>query len=92
MLIASIIVIGAVVGGVVGGTVSHKNNKAIGNGPSATVSVAPAPSMSVDTSIVAPALPTDGPLISTSSTPGPRSSTGAIASLMALAPHGPAVH
>lgn len=80
MLIAGIIVIGAIVGGVAGGVVAHnnsKNNKSNGPGPSATVSVAS--SISVDTSIVAPAQPTDGPLLSTSSSPSAQSSTGAAA-------------
>ena len=76
MLIAGIVIIGAIVGGVVGGVVSHnnKNNKSSGPGPSVTLSVA-----SVDTSIVSPAQPTEGPLLSTSSTPSPQSSTGAAA-------------
>ena len=75
MLIGGIIVIGAVVGGAVGGTVSHnnKNTKSTGNGPSATLSVS---SPGADTSLVAPAKPTDGPLLS-SSTPSPQTTTGA---------------
>lgn len=71
MLIGGIIIIGAVVGGVVGGTVSHKNKNDQGSGPSTTLSAAP-----IDTSL-APAASNNGPLLSSTSSPLPQTTTGA---------------
>jgi len=84
MLVVAVVIIGAVVGGVVGHVVSVNNRNNKSNAPKIPTSN-PSSSMSFDTSLVAPAQPTDGPQLSTfsssSSTPPPQLTTTGAAAL-----------